>query len=448
MNVGIKYNALAKSYTKTQSDHPNLEKYKEIASSICGLSKNLRDAKFRKKITEEACEQLYWDREKSEKFQGASLEEVLDTHTHLIGLQDGVYDLKTHQFREGRCEDYITLNTIQKWKEYDWTDQIIDDIRDFLKKVLPDDEVREYVLFTMSTFIDGEIVNEHFHVWVGSGGNGKSKLIELFEYALGKYCAKLSVSALTQKRASSSAPAPDIVRLKGKRFVVLQEPNEKDKIQVGIMKEMTGGDKIIARGLNKEPIEFKPQMHLTLACNILPAVPPDDGGTWRRIRVVVFSSKFTDTPNPENKNEYVVDKNLSEKLKKWGPAFFWMLTQYYKKYKTHGYTEPEAVKLSTKEYQKNNDIYADFIDQHIEKVPNGILYSEEMFSVFQAWFRAAYPDRKCPSRKDMCAYMEKKYGVYISSKSKRRGWRGLKCHQAIVPDNDDTFSDVSEDDGL
>ena len=249
---------------KLENAHPNLEKYQTTSTSLCGIARQLRDAKFRKKVTEEACEQLYWGRDQSEKFKGATFEEVLDTHTHLIGLQNGVYDLKMHQFREGRCEDYITLNTMRDWKEFEWTDPIIDEIRTFLKQVIPNDSVREYVLYTLATFLDGEIVHEHFHIWIGSGGNGKSKLIELFEHAMGKYCAKLAVSALTQKRASSSAPTPEIVRLKGKRFVVLQEPNENEKIQVGIMKEMTGGDKIVARGLNKEPIEFKPQMKMVL----------------------------------------------------------------------------------------------------------------------------------------------------------------------------------------
>jgi P4 family phage/plasmid primase-like protien len=446
MNIGMKYHSLAKVLKKLENAHPNLEKYQTTSTSLCGIARQLRDAKFRKKVTEEACEQLYWDRDQSEKFKGATFEEVLDTHTHLIGLQNGVYDLKMHQFREGRCEDYITLNTMRDWKEFEWTDPIIDEIRTFLKQVIPNDSVREYVLYTLATFLDGEIVHEHFHIWIGSGGNGKSKLIELFEHAMGKYCAKLAVSALTQKRASSSAPTPEIVRLKGKRFVVLQEPNENEKIQVGIMKEMTGGDKIVARGLNKEPIEFKPQMKMVLTCNQAPKVPADDGGTWRRIRLIKFTSVFTDTPDPENINEFPLDNSLGDKLKMWGSAFFWMLTEYYKKYKKNGFTEPEAVKLSTREYQKTNDIYADFIDLHIEKVPKSILYSDDVFDIFVIWFRHAYPDRRCPCRKDICAYMEKKFGVYISSKNKRKGWKGLKCHAVTLPppeslENDDSDSE-------
>ena len=445
-NVGIKYISLCKTLSKLSNEHPNMKKYETISSMILGISKQFRDAKFRKKITEEACEQLYWDKEKSDEFQGSSFEEILDTKTNLIGLQNGVYDLNLHQFREGRCEDYITLNTNQEWKEYAWIDSIIDDIRDFLSQVIPNESVREYVLFTLSTFLDGEIAHEHFNIWVGSGGNGKSKLIEMFEHAMGKYCSKLPVSLLTQKRASSNAPTPEIVRLKGKRMVVLQEPEDREKLQVGLMKELSGGDKIIARGLNKEPIEFKPQFKMVLTCNKLPKVPSDDGGTWRRIRVVKFTSEFKEIPDPEKDNQFPADPHLSEKLIKWGQPFFWMLTQYYKKYKDIGFSEPEEVKLSTREYQKTNDMYSDFIDIHLEKVPNGVVYLDDIFTVFQVWFRSGFPDRKSPTRKDLSDYIEKKIGPYVCSKSKKRGWRGYKCHDVVVQNETKTESDFLDDD--
>ena len=46
--------------------------------------------------------------------------------------------------------------------------------------------------------------------------------------------------------------------------MVLQEPSEDEKMNIGFMKELTGGDRIIARGLFQDPIEFKPQFHMIL----------------------------------------------------------------------------------------------------------------------------------------------------------------------------------------
>ena len=57
------------------------------------------------------------------------------------------------------------------------------------------------------------------------------------------------------------------MRSKGKRFAYLEESNENDKMNIGLLKEFTGGDKITARGLYAEPIDFKPQFKMLLLCN-------------------------------------------------------------------------------------------------------------------------------------------------------------------------------------
>jgi hypothetical protein len=80
-----------------------------------------------------------------------------------------------------------------------------------------------------------------------------------------------------------------------------QEPSEQDRINIGFMKELSGNDRIMTRGLYKEPCEFKPQFKMILTCNELPEVPSDDG-TWRKIRVIEFTSKFCE--NPVKPNEF------------------------------------------------------------------------------------------------------------------------------------------------
>ena len=78
-----------------------------------------------------------------------------------------------------------------------------------------------------------------------NGGNGKSKLIELFEHDL-EIIVKLSVTLITQKFASNAC-TPEVLKNKGKRFVTLQEPDEYEEVNVGVGKNI-GGDKITARG--------------------------------------------------------------------------------------------------------------------------------------------------------------------------------------------------------
>ena len=75
-----------------------------------------------------------------------------------------------------------------------------------------------------------------------------------------------------------------MARTRGKRFVFIREPDVNETLNVGEMKEITGNDKIQARGLYKEPFEFTPQFKLCLCVIKLPNIPSNDDGTWRRLR--------------------------------------------------------------------------------------------------------------------------------------------------------------------
>ena len=171
----------------------------------------------------------------------------------------------------------------------------------------------------------------------------KSKIIRQYQLAFGDYCDVLPITMLTRKRGSSSAASPEVAKTKGKRFCVFQEPEDDDKINVGFMKELSGGDIIEARALFKEPIKFKPQFKLLLTCNKLPVIPANDNGTWRRLRVVAFESKFVDVPDPANPRQFIKDKYLDKKLESWKEAFMSILIERFKSYKVRGIVEPRKV---------------------------------------------------------------------------------------------------------
>lgn len=436
------FNAEAGNYNKKSAtvgnEDPQKETYMMRAKKLTDISLKLRTTNFKKQVMEESAELFY-----KEKFY-----EKLDSNPKLLGFNNGVYDLSTMEFRDGHPEDYVSYSTGNDYYNMDENDPVFEEIELFVSQVLPNKEVREYVLMLLSTFICGETGDELFHIWTGSGGNGKSKLIELFELGLGEYCCKLPITVLTRKRACSNEATPELARTKGKRFACLQEPDENEKIQVGLMKELTGGDTIQARALHKEPIEFKPQFHMILTCNKLPRIPSDDGGTWRRLRVVEFTSEFKEEPDPNNPKQFKIDHNLSNKLQNWGPAFIWLLlNKYYKLYRlgdidkaiSAGLKEPKEVKACTKNYRVLNDVYAEFIDENIEEYPKGTMTMHEIFGVFKLWYKESYGDVKCPSKKDLKNYMEKKYG---NGQGKGKGtFRGIR----FIP-LDDSSGEESESD--
>ena len=374
----------------------------EDRKKVSAIMLKLKTTSFKDNVMKE-CGELFYH----EKF-----EEKLDSNCHLIGFENGVYDLDAHEFREGRPDDFVSYSTGINYVPYDAAHPAIEQIMEFLRKVLPKEAVRNYVLRVLSSALNGNVRDERFHVWTGSGSNGKSKTIELFEKAFGEYCCKFPVTLLTQKRAASNAASSEIARAKGKRFGVLQEPSEDEKLNIGLMKELTGGDRIMTRKLYSEPQEWKPQWTLALLCNHLPNVPSDDGGTWRRIRVVEFNSKFVEVPNPDKANEFAMDTDISGKFELWKEVFMSMLIEQYKTHAGKRMVDPEEVTACTREYQKNNDHMADFVDTClVRSQEEGACVSvADVFQELKDWIREDNIPCRAPKKKEVTSYLDKNIG--------------------------------------
>lgn len=294
--------------------------------------------------------------------------------------------------------------------------------------------------FTVNQVEDGDfygfrVDNDHlyltgdFMVHHNCGGNGKSKLIELFEFAFGDYCGNMSVTLITQKRPASNACTPELLKNKGKRFITLQEPDEDEKIHVGAMKELSGGDKIQARGLHKDPIEFKPQWKIVMTSNVLPEVSANDRGTWRRIRVTEFISRFVDPEDLDDDIPYQfpIDYDLSTKLKEWPEAFMSILIKEYAKYKKTGLVEPEEVKVNTKAYKQESDIFMQFMNESIEKDATSSILIDDGYFMFREWFKTSGSTAKIPQKKDFIKNMTNKWGKPNKS-GKFKGIKFVKKH--------------------
>jgi P4 family phage/plasmid primase-like protien len=235
----------------------------------------------------------------------------------------------------------------------------------------------------MSCILDGGVRQEKFYIFTGSGSNSKSLLLNLIQHAIGEYYCILPIALLTQKRTASNNAQSELERTRGRRLAVMQEPGESEKLNIGLMKELSGGDRIICRGLFKEPIEFRPQFKMVMTCNELPEVPSDDGGTWRRIRVIEHTSKFTDAPNPNNPKEFHLDIELNEKIERWADTLISMLIDHHKTIDPKNIVEPAEVRIATEMYRKQNDNYRQFVDEAIAKCPKSVITLQELYGVFR-----------------------------------------------------------------
>jgi P4 family phage/plasmid primase-like protien len=375
-----------------------VKEHKEKRDKCARLEYQVKDNGFKTGVLKE-CARMFFDADFSNK---------LDQNPNLVCFVNGMYDLARDEFRDGQPDDYVSKTTYIKYDtSYTMEHDIVQEIYAFLRKVQPNPDMLNYIMTVLASFLGGSTQEQTFQIWTGSGSNGKSTLIELFEKTFGDdYCGKFPVTLLTRERASSNACTPELQDVMCKRFASMQEPNDNDIIHTGAMKEYTGGDKIYSRGLFSKPTPFKPQFKLVLLCNKMPVIKGWDYGVWRRMKVTNFTSSFVDSPNPENENEFLKDKTLSEKFDSWREAFMWLLINYLKQYKRHGIVEPTEVSLASVEYKKRSDGFMQFLDDNFTFTNNDRdrISIQEIYEAFRMWFRNTNSG-PTPNKQDLLDYL-------------------------------------------
>jgi P4 family phage/plasmid primase-like protien len=400
----------------------------EDAARIGKLIKSLGDNNFKNGVIKESSA-ISYDRDFLRR---------LDENVNLLCFTNGVYDLELDIFREGCPDDNISLCTGYDYVPYKKNDTIIKEISSFLSKIQTDEVMREYTIKLLSTCLSGSIKEESFYVFTGSGANGKSKLMELMKYTMGEYFKPMDVRLITEKRGGSSGATPEVADKKGIRICPFDEPGKSDKVNTGFMKLFTGGDEIPARALFKEPVYFKPQFKPFLLCNDLPQIESDDDGTWRRIKVIPFGSKFIkkseatkknikDVNNPDN-NIFWADTDISSKLSEWKQGFMWLLIKYHKLYREEGLIHPPLVTKETDLYRAKCDIFQDFINDYLEKTDkqHHVMSIIELHDGMRTWHKNNY-DGKCSNTKELREYIKQRMAnMFDERKDVLKGYRVKK----------------------
>jgi P4 family phage/plasmid primase-like protien len=386
------------------------------AETFTKISKKLMDITFKKKIMEEAQYLFYED----------DFQQRLDEKHHLIGFTNGVFDLKTRTFRDGQPDDHISMSTKVYYKPYNKENPYIKQIENFFESILPNKNVREYFLTRLSTCVSGENREEKAYFCTGSGSNGKSLTFKLMNDALGDYYISCPITIITKKRNAANQASPELARMKGPRCGVFQEPGDNEVINVGIFKELTGNDSFMVRGLFQDPVEITPQLKHFIATNDLPKITSDDGGTWRRIRVIPFPMKFVENPDPNNENEAKIDTKLKDKITKWAPTFAsYLIHLYMTKYDTKNKVkEPEEVMMSTNKYRKAQDLIREFFEARIQVTEDkkDKMLKKDILSEFRSWVKSEHDGEAVPKSAKLYEFIEKEIK---QDYPKSGGWRYL-----------------------
>ncbi len=276
---------------------------------------------------------------------------------HLIGFENGVYDIHKKVFRKGRKNDFVSMTT--GYKYYDLNKQIENDkVREcynVFSSLFRTEEYTRHFVKRLAFMMDGSKERQEFDFFIGAGGNGKSLISEsIISKVFGEYCTVMSSNYLMTADKDSNRATPELAQAKGTRYLFVSEPDTStgSKMQINKIKLMTGSDQIPCRFLRENPIKYVAQFSLIFLVNDFPELSSVDGGILRRPVITEFPFLFRkkeDIPdfgiNPDVKE---IDMGLGRKCEKLKLFFFKLFVENYDK----EYKIIEDVKKSTEEYKK------------------------------------------------------------------------------------------------
>lgn len=312
-----------------------------------------------------------------------STEKEFDTQNHLLGFENGVYDLSADEFRKYTFTDYITITTGYDYKPFKGTEadikqmEVLDKI---IEDIHPDPECRLLYLQTLASGLDGRAYQKIF-LFNGGGGNGKGLTGAMMGETLGGYYHQPSNGLLKDLGAEkANTPSPDMLNLKNMRYINFKEVS--GSVNPVMLRNLTGGGKFTGRMLRCDPEEFFMSATFVMEFN----TPPDLIGRpqpadYRRMVNCVFGNSFTDDVNKIGRtiggrnyikgNTYYETQEFLQSIKH---CFLHKLLGVYRensdKKKGTGivFTIPESVKLLTEEFIENQNLFSKVFHENYEKV--------------------------------------------------------------------------------
>jgi len=298
--------------------------------------------------------------------------ETFDKDKHLLNVQNGYIDLKTGNLHEHDKNKYFT-----KIASIEYTDKIDCPLwLDFLNQIFDgNQELINYIQRAVGYSLSGSTEEQMMFILYGNGRNGKSVFLDIITEMLGNYTTNIQPQTIMVKNISNNANS-DIARLQGARLVTTTEPNDGMRFDEGLVKQITGGDRVTARFLYGDEFEYHPEFKLWMATNHKPIIRGTDDGIWRRMAIIPFTVQI-----PKER----VDKHLKYKLRREMTAILNWAVQGYQEWQRIGLSEPQIIKSQRQEYRTEMDVVELFIEECCFRKNGEREKASDLYNVYSSW---------------------------------------------------------------
>jgi len=240
-------------------------------------------------------------------------------------------------------------------------------------------ELIRYVQKLAGYTLTGLVTDRLLIILHGPGRNGKTTFMNVISQILGDYAGSINLKALSIQKYSGIPN--DIAKIAFCRLVTASEGAEGQKLNVSLIKELTGRQKGRARFLFGEWFDFDPIQKYWIDTNYKPVIKETDIGTWDRIKLIPFSYTF-----PEEKIVENYDKVLLEEKE---GIFNWLLEGCLL-WQKEGLKAPDIVKAATREYRLEMDVIGQFIEECCTTGENEEVGGLDLYNEYASWFKSNF----------------------------------------------------------
>jgi putative DNA primase/helicase len=304
-----------------------------------------------------------------------------DKSPMLLGVNNGVLDLNTGDRREALPGEFI-----RKFAPVDWIglNEPAPRWERFITQVFDGEmELVNFMQRLLGYCITGDTTEHRLPILYGEGRNGKSTLLEVLRAVLGDDLSHVTqADALMDTKRDGAGAQPFVYALNGRRLVWATESREGQRINEGLLKQLTGGDSITTRTLFSDVVTFRPTHKVMLLTNHKPHVNADSQSIWDRILLIPFENRFVDNPGP---GEYKRDPRILETLQAEAGGILAWLVRGCLEWRHDGLNPPACVILATEDYRTAEDTLGEFIADCLIGGEGNQATAREIWTVYEQW---------------------------------------------------------------
>lgn len=301
------------------------------------------------------------------------LPEDMDRDPWLLNVKTGVIDLKTGLLQPHRREDLITKLAPVEYSP----DAACPFWLEHLNRIFAGNEgLISFLQVALGYCATGHVDERVMFICHGAGANGKSRTQEVIAEILGDYAVRTPTETLLVKR--EGAIPNDIARLKGVRFAYCSEAEEGRRLSESLIKELTGGDRIVSRFMRAEFFEFPPTFKIWMSTNHKPIIRGTDNAIWDRIRLIPFTVTIP-------KSDQIPISRFMERIRPEFPGILAWLVHGCRDWVQFGLGTPQEVKEAVETYRGEMDILGEFIEETCIVSEKAQGTAKELFKTYLKW---------------------------------------------------------------